>query len=62
MIENVFILGDSYSTYEGYIPEGYDPCYGDYVENGTDVHQVEKTRWHQLIAATNSNWLLTIVK
>ena len=46
MIENVFILGDSYSTYEGYIPEGYDPCYGDYVENGTDVHQVEKTRWH----------------
>ena len=37
MIENVFILGDSYSTYEGYIPKGYDPCYGDHIENGTDA-------------------------
>lgn len=51
---NVFILGDSYSTYVGYIPAGYDPCYGDDIENGTDVHQVEQTWWHQLIAATNS--------
>lgn len=50
----MFILGDSYSTYEGYIPVGHDPCYGDNIENGTDVHQVEHTWWHQLIAATSS--------
>lgn len=50
----MFILGDSYSTYEGYIPVGHDPCYGDNIENGTDVHQVEHTWWHQLITATSS--------
>lgn len=53
-LHNVFILGDSYSTYEGYIPAGYDPCYGDNIENGTDVRQVEQTWWHQLITTTNS--------
>ena len=26
---NVFILGDSYSTYEGYIPDGYRFYYWD---------------------------------
>lgn len=53
-LHNVFILGDSYSTYEGYIPAGHDPCYGDNIENGTDVRQVEQTWWHQLITTTNS--------
>ena len=33
MIENVFILGDSYSTYKGCIPEGYKFYYSD--ENDT---------------------------
>ena len=33
---------------------GYEPCYGDDIENGTDVHQVEQTWWHQLMAATES--------
>lgn len=26
---NVFIMGDSYSTYEGYIPKGYHFYYSD---------------------------------
>lgn len=53
-LHKVFILGDGYSTYAGYIPMGYDTYYGDDIENGTDVHRVEQTWWHQLIAATNS--------
>ena len=28
-IGNVFVLGDSYSTFKGYIPEGYATYYGD---------------------------------
>ena len=31
-MKNIFIMGDSYSTYEGYIPEGYHAYYGDAVE------------------------------
>lgn len=54
MLGNVFILGDSYSTYEGYMPAGYNPCYGDHIENGTDVCKVEQTWWHRLLIATNS--------
>ena len=27
MLKNVFILGDSYSTFEGYVPEGYISYY-----------------------------------
>lgn len=54
---NVFILGDSYSTFEGFIPEGYDAYYfptgGD-----TDVRDVKQTWWHQLLEETSSNLLL----
>lgn len=53
-LHKVFILGDSYSTYSGYIPEGYDTYYGDDIENGTDVHRVGQTWWYQLMTATNS--------
>ena len=29
MLGNIFILGDSYSTFSGYIPEGYAPYYDE---------------------------------
>lgn len=54
-VGSLFILGDSYSTFEGWIPEGYE-CW--YYKNGraeTDVNKVEQTWWHQLIEATGAN-------
>ncbi len=48
MKNNIFILGDSYSTYDGWIPAGYDCYYGDETENEPKLKGVEKTWWHQL--------------
>ena len=42
------ILGDSYSTFLGYIPEGY-AVYYPRVAMVPDVLQVEDTWWHQLM-------------
>lgn len=41
------VLGDSYSTFEGYIPEGYDCWYFNDTE-GNDVNSVNQTWWHQM--------------
>ena len=51
------ILGDSYSTFRGLIPEGNSAYYPlpDMVD---DVLQVEHTWWHQLM--TKYNWQLVI--
>ena len=54
---NVVIFGDSYSTFDGYIPEGYASYY--FTDRGaTDVRRVEETWWHQLLTETGSNLLL----
>ena len=45
MKNNVMILGDSYSTYEGYIPEGYSCYYRIHREDPPFIHGVEKTWW-----------------
>lgn len=46
----VSILGDSYSTFEGYIPEGNEPWYlAKRQEKRTDVSNVRETWWWQLI-------------
>lgn len=52
---NVCILGDSYSTFIGHIPEGYACWYNLDPTRDTDVNAVEQTWWHQLISATESN-------
>ncbi|MBQ7826815.1 MAG: hypothetical protein IJ386_00945 [Clostridia bacterium] len=52
---NIFILGDSYSTFEGYVPEGYGSYYKDVIENVTDVSEVEQTWWHRLAAEHGGN-------
>ena len=57
-MKNVFILGDSYSTYEGYIPEGYRCYYGDSRKVAPIVRGVEKTWWHMLAQEAG----LTIVR
>ena len=55
-LKNVVILGDSYSTYEGYIPEGYAPYYTPKAEERSlDVTSVDKTWWHMLSAQMNFN-------
>ena len=55
---NVFILGDSYSTFQGYIPEGHDAYYSASGRPETDVDQVEQTWWYQLLKGTESNLIL----
>ena len=44
------ILGDSYSTFAGYIPEG-QATYYPRPEAVPDVLRVEDTWWHQLAAS-----------
>lgn len=46
-MKNVFILGDSYSTFKGHIPEGFGAYYPD-----LGVDTVEKTWWHTVIRET----------
>ncbi len=57
-LNNVIIFGDSYSTFKGYIPEGYATYYSEEETNKTDVRKVAETWWHQLISETNSNLIL----
>lgn len=47
-MKNIFIMGDSYSTYEGYIPEGYHAYYGDEIERVPVICGVDKTWWRML--------------
>ena len=51
---NVFILGDSISTYYGYIPEEQVSFYYDDSRHGTDVNNVNQTWWKKVLDATDS--------
>lgn len=44
------VLGDSYSTFEGMIPEGYD-CWYFHDTEGNDVKSADQTWWHLLSEA-----------
>ena len=50
--KNVFIFGDSYSTYKGYNPEGYSIYYSDERTAEPVVAGVEKT-WWRILAREN---------
>lgn len=54
---NVLIFGDSYSTYEGHIPDGYPTFYFDSVDY-TDVNDVDETWWSILASACESEIIL----
>ena len=56
-MKNVLIIGDSYSTFEGYIPEGYEVFYKKGREDN-DVSMVEETWWHQVISEMGANLVL----
>jgi len=53
-IQNILILGDSYSTFEGHIPEGYATYYSP-TDDRTDVRCVEETWWYMLCKEMNLN-------
>lgn len=59
MVGNLLIIGDSYSTYKGYIPEGFAVYYskegrGD-PEFMVTKMEVEDTWWMRLINSTDAN-------
>ncbi len=58
MKNNVFIMGDSYSTYEGYIPKGYSCYYSDERTDNPVVRGVEKTWWKLLANENKLNIIL----
>ena len=58
MKNNTFIMGDSYSTYRGYIPEGYNCYYSDTRQDAPTVKGVEKTWWKLLAKEKNLNIVL----
>lgn len=51
---NVFILGDSYSTFENFVPENYYPYYTYSGRKDSDINNVTQTWWYQVINATGS--------
>lgn len=52
--KNVLIFGDSYSTFAGYIPNGFAVYYSDNGSGETDVSKVSETWWYQLLKESNS--------
>ncbi|MBO4323124.1 MAG: hypothetical protein J5836_00530 [Clostridia bacterium] len=56
---NVFILGDSYSTFKGCIPEGYKTYYDPSADDGKPVvSSPDLTWWGRVLNATDSNLVL----
>lgn len=47
---NLLIIGDSYSTFNGYVAEGCNSWYSKDGMGRTDVVRVEDTWWHRLIS------------
>jgi len=58
MSDNVLIFGDSYSTFAGYIPDGYACYYTEQASSDTDVVCAEQTWWHQVITEANLHLVL----
>ena len=57
-MKNIMILGDSYSTFAGYVPADHAVYYSTAEKAETDVRRVEETWWHQLCAEMNLNIVL----
>ena len=58
MSKNAIIVGDSYSTFEGYVPEGYAIYYSGAGRPETDVTKLEQTWWYQVVAEADLNLIL----
>ncbi len=57
-MEKVFIMGDSYSTFEGYIPKGYEFYYNTYDGVRATCTSVDYTWWKVFAKKTNSEILM----
>lgn len=55
---NIAVLGDSYSTFEGHIPEGYATWYTSQCRGENDVCCVDSTWWSILCKEEGLNLLL----
>lgn len=53
----IYILGDSYSTFEGCIPEGNASWYFRAPSDNTDVTDKKQTWWYKLLSSTDSELL-----
>ena len=58
MKNNAMIIGDSYSTFKGYIPEIYAAYYSEEGRPETDVTKVTETWWHQVFEKAGLNLVL----
>ena len=52
-MQKIMIFGDSYSTYKGYIPEGYACYYTGERPTPPDLTSMDETWWGKLIADMN---------
>ena len=57
-VGKVLIFGDSYSTYTGYVPEGYACYYPPTNLERPSLGGVNETWWHSLISETSSELIL----
>lgn len=55
---NVYILGDSLSTFKGYIPETHAACYKPIKQENNDITDVNETWWKIVLNNTDSNLVL----
>lgn len=58
MKNNTIIFGDSYSTFEHYIPAGHKTYYPKKEHPELDVTQVSECWWHQVVEKANLNLIL----
>ncbi len=58
MNENALIFGDSYSTFEGWMPLGYATYYNPEDTFKSGVSDVSETWWHQVVTEANLNLVL----
>lgn len=54
-MSNTIIFGDSYSTFKGFVPDGYAIYYSEDGRPDTDVTRVSQTWWHQVINESSLN-------
>ena len=58
MKKNALIIGDSYSTFRGYVPEGYEVYYAEEIIRETDLTCVRDTWWHRVMEEGNFHLIL----
>lgn len=58
MKSNVMIFGDSYSTFKGFVPEGFKVYYPENDEHETELTDVSQTWWYQVVNEAGFNLVL----